>query len=208
MNKQIKICGLTSPDNIRKIININPDLIGLIFYPKSPRYVSNPDALVDVLENRKDIKLVGVFVNEKIERILELNNILNFDYVQLHGSESPAYCTELKSYKLKVLKAFGISGETDFQKTAPYTECADMFVFDTKTEHHGGSGRKFDWEVLNSYKGSAPFLLSGGIGPEDYPDIQNPAFAGLDLNSRFELSPGMKDIRLLSNYLNKVRNDK
>lgn len=207
MKNLIKICGLTSPDNIRKIIDISPDLIGLIFYPKSPRYVSDPEKLVSVLNIRKGIKLVGVFVNEKIERILELNQILNFDYVQLHGLESPAYCADLKAHKLKVLKAFGISGESDFANTAPYSECADMFVFDTKTVHHGGSGRKFDWEVLNSYKGSTPFLLSGGIGPEDNPDIKNPAFAGLDLNSRFELSPGLKDIGLLSNYFNKIRND-
>ena len=207
MNNLIKICGLTDPKNIRDLINLKPDFIGLIFHPKSPRYVSNPNSLVDVLKSRKNIKLVGVFVNEKKETVLELNKLLNFDYVQLHGSESPAYCADLKAHKLKVLMAFGISGKIDFQQTAPYTECADMFVFDTKTEHHGGSGRKFDWEVLNSYIGSTPFLLSGGIGPDDYPDIKNPAFAGLDLNSRFEVSPGLKDISLLSNYFNKMRND-
>ncbi len=203
----IKICGMRDPDNIRDLIDLKPDLIGMIFHPGSPRYVSDPEKLVTVLKNRKGIKLVGVFVNEKKKRILELNRILNFDYVQLHGCETPAYCVDLKLHNIKVLKAFGISEEADFEKLAPYTECADLFVFDTKTTQHGGSGRKFDWEVLNSYKGVTPFLLSGGIGPDDYPDIKNPAFAGVDLNSRFEVSPGVKDISLLSNYLKKVRDD-
>jgi len=214
MKKLIKICGMRDSENIRDIIGIKPDMLGLIFYPGSPRYVSDPEKLVSVFKNRKDIKLVGVFVNEEIIRILELHNMLEFDFVQLHGQEKPDYCMELKAQGsglkaqgLKIIKAFGISEPVDFEKTDGYKNIADFFLFDTKTSSHGGSGRKFDWEVLESYDGETPFLLSGGIGPGDFPDIQHPAFAGLDLNSRFEISPGLKDLELLKNYLKKVRDD-
>ena len=194
--------------NIRDLIDIKPDMIGLIFHPDSPRYVAEPEKLVSALNNRKGIKLLGVFVNEEIERIRELHKILNFDFVQLHGSESPDYCSHIRKYVPGVIKAFGIAGEEDLNKTKVYSDAADLFLFDTKTRMHGGSGRKFNWDILEGYTGHIPFLLSGGIGSEDYPRLTNPKFAGIDLNSRFELSPGVKDISLLSNYFNKIRNDK
>jgi len=207
MKKIIKVCGMRDPENITDLMGLKPDMIGLIFHPGSPRYVENEKLLGNLLNQGREFKLVGVFVNEKLSTILELNKILNFDFVQLHGKESIAYCVELKSNKLKIIKAFGISEKNDFTQTTPYSEFADYFVFDNMTRIHGGSGRKFDWEILNYYSGSTPFLLSGGIGPEDFPDIKHTAFAGLDLNSRFEISPGFKNISLLSNYLKKVRHE-
>jgi len=199
---------MKDPENIRELIKIKPDMIGLIFHPGSPRYVANPEALAGVLDIDRQFKLVGVFVDEDISLIRGLHKTLNFGYVQLHGNESPDYCGELKSRGFKVIKAFGLSGEKDLKKVEAYHGIADLFLFDTKTDKHGGSGQKFDWSVLEKYYGAAPFLLGGGIGPGDHPVIDNPTFAGVDLNSRFETSPSMKDIGLLSYYFKKLRNDK
>ena len=205
MKRLIKVCGMRDPDNIRNLIDIKPDMIGLIFYPDSPRYVAEPEKLVSVLNNREGIKLVGVFVNEDIGVVMSLNSILNFDLVQLHGHESPDYCENLKSNNLNIIKAFGFSVREDLANTIQYSSCSDYFLFDTKTSAHGGSGRKFNWDVLEGYTGQTPFLLSGGIGPDDYPRLTNPRFAGIDLNSRFELSPGLKDISLLSKYFKQLK---
>ncbi len=208
MKKLIKVCGMRDADNIRDLIELKPDMIGLIFHPGSPRFVSNPDELAGVLDIERKFKLVGVFVDEDISLIRSLHKSLNFGYIQLHGNESPEYCGELKSRGFKVIKAIGISDVGDLKKVSPYSGIADIYIFDTKTSQHGGSGSKFDWSIIDQYYGAAPFLLSGGIGPEDNPAIDHPAFAGVDLNSRFETSPGIKDIGLLSYYFKKLRNDK
>ena len=199
---------MRDPDNIRELIDIQPDMIGLIFHPGSPRFVANPEKLIEVFDIERRFKLVGVFVDEDISLIRGLHKMLNFGYVQLHGNESPDYCGELKSRGLKVIKAIGVSERKDLEKLRPYHGIADLFLFDTKTSKYGGSGRQFNWSILEQYYGIAPFLLSGGIGPGDNPDIDNPAFGGVDLNSRFESDPGIKDIGLLSYFFKKFRNDK
>lgn len=205
MNKLIKVCGMRDPDNIRDLIRISPDLLGLIFYPQSSRFVSHPQELTKIFSQARNFKLVGVFVNEKKEAILQLHEFLNFDFIQLHGSESPEYCHDLKSHDIGIIKAFGIKSKDDFHLTATYQAIADYFLFDTKTTAYGGSGQKFDWKLLESYKGSTPFLLSGGIRPGDYPQINHPNFIGVDINSRFEVSPGIKDISLVSEYIKQLK---
>jgi len=199
---------MRDPENIRRLGDLKPDMMGLIFHPGSPRYVSSPEELVDVFAHERQFKLAGVFVNEDISIIRHLSKLLDLEYIQLHGNESPGYCGELKSRGFKIIKAFGISEKKDLTKVEYYEGIADMFLFDTKTKSYGGSGKKFDWSVLENYQGSAPFLLSGGIGPRDYPEIGNPAYAGVDLNSSFEISPGLKDISLLSYYIKRFRDDK
>lgn len=205
MNKLIKVCGMRDSDNIRDLILINPDFLGLIFYPKSSRFVAHPQELAKIFNQARNFKLVGVFVDEKKELILQLHEILNFDLIQLHGSESPEYCKALQSHGLDIIKAFGIASKNDFISTIAYQGIADYFLFDTKTIAHGGSGQKFDWKLLEAYKGNTPFLLSGGIQPGDYPQINHPDFIGVDINSQFEISPGIKNISLVSEYIKQIK---
>lgn len=195
------------PENIRQIASLQPDMLGLIFYSKSPRYVDNQKVL-STLAFPSSIKRIGVFVNESKEFIMQKVNIYKLQGVQLHGDESPGLCLTLKQNKLKVIKAFSIATADDFKRCALYDNFADYFLFDTKTVVPGGSGQKFDWQVMDNYKGLTPFILSGGISAEDTASIlafKHPRFAGIDLNSRFETVPGIKDKELLQSFLQKIR---
>lgn len=203
---KIKVCGMKHPQNISDLSNLSVDYIGFIFYPKSPRYCDNMDD-IGLLEN---INKVGVFVNENIETVIQKIKEYNLSCVQLHGKESVEYCILLKEKMpdIHIFKAFSIADSSDFIETERYTNAVDYFLFDTKTELFGGSGKKFDWRILNSYKGKIPFLLSGGIGQSDVADIkqiQHPSFYGIDLNSRFEIEPGLKDIELLNQFIKDIR---
>jgi len=207
MNGMIKICGLKYPDNIRQIVALQPDMIGLIFYPKSQRYVNNPKDIAK-LYIPPSIKKIGVFVNETKETILQKVKMYQLQGVQLHGDESPALCLALKQQKLLVLKALSILSVDDIKKSALYEGFVDFFLFDTKTQGYGGSGEKFDWEIINAYRGLTPFILSGGISPEDAEAIlslKHARLAGIDLNSRFETSPGVKNVALLKEFLQKIK---
>lgn len=207
MNRLIKICGLKYPDNIRQIVALQPDMIGLIFYPKSQRYVNNPKDIAK-LYIPPSIKKIGVFVNETKETILQKVKMYQLQGVQLHGDESPALCLALKQQKLLVLKALSILSVDDIKKSALYEGFVDYFLFDTKTQGYGGSGEKFDWEIINAYRGLTPFILSGGISPEDAETIlslKHARLAGIDLNSRFETSPGVKNVVLLKEFLQKIK---
>lgn len=184
--------------NIRSIAALQPDYMGFIFYEKSMRFAGEDFTLPEISET---IKKVGVFVNEKREKILEMVQRHNLDAVQLHGEESPEFCMELEP-SVKIIKAFGLSREFDFSITESYEGYCDYFLFDTKTEGYGGSGKMFDWSLLNNYKGRTPFFLSGGIEAEQMPDIARLAsrFSSLfaiDVNSKFEISPGIKDVEKL-----------
>ena len=201
----IKVCGMRDLENIRQLIRIKPDLIGLIFYPKSLRYVAAYEELLPVLGQRGSIGLTGVFVNEKPDIILALHRVMGFDYIQLHGHESQAMAASLREKNLKVIKAFGISQPADLRVTGEYSDCADLFLFDTRTSGHGGSGQKFDWRILDHYTGKTPFLLSGGIGPDDNFSFIHPQMAGVDLNSRFETAPGLKDIEKIKKFICKIK---
>ena len=203
----IKICGMRDSENIRQILNLMPDFVGMIFYPRSPRYMAaNPDDFVK--SDFSPVKKTGVFVNETVERILEIANDYHLSAIQLHGDESPEICMKIKSENKLLIKAFGISSSCDFAKCTSYEGVCDYFLFDTKTEDYGGSGRKFDWSALNSYQLKTPFILSGGISEADAADIlsiKHPKMAGVDLNSRFESSPALKDVHRLKNMIDLLR---
>ena len=199
----VKVCGMRDSENIRNIEQTGIDWMGFIFYPASPRYVSErPEYLP------KKVKRVGVFVNENIKDILSLINQYKLNYIQLHGNESPDFCRTLETFGFQTIKAFSISTAEDFQATVPYSGCCTYFLFDTKSPAHGGSGQKFDWNLLNSYHGNTPFLLSGGIGVEDIDKlrtINNKHLIGFDLNSRFELTPGIKRVDLVRKFVEQIK---
>lgn len=184
-------------DNIRAVEALGIDMMGFIFWPKSSRYVSQrPDYLP------KRVKRVGVFVDEDPEQVKRLADDYALDYIQLHGQESPSYIFQLGG--LHVIKAFNISIAEDLLQTQPYEGLVDFFLFDAKGKSVGGNGEKFNWDVLDAYQGATPFLLSGGIGSDDAERVNafyHPKCIGIDLNSRFELSPGLKDVAKLKEFM-------
>ncbi len=194
--------------NIKEVASLKPDWMGFIFYPKSNRYVGtdfNP-ALVKSL--MPEIQTVGVFVNEEYEDMIAIAKKYNFDMVQLHGNESPKYCSSAHEDGFDVIKAFGVHENIDWSILEQYNGVCKYFLFDTSTKDYGGSGKKFDWHMLESYPFATPFILSGGIGPDDAEAINSitiSTFAGIDLNSCFEIQPALKDINLLKPFVSKIR---
>ena len=190
------------PDNIKELVCLPIDMMGLIFYEKSARYAGYLPA--DELRIvPPDIQKVGVFVNASEEDIFAKIREYDLQIVQLHGDESPDFCWEIKKSGIKVIKAFRIETAGDLERCGLYENACDYFLFDTKTPQYGGSGKKFDWGILSSYKGETPFILSGGIGAEDAEsigEIQNPKLFGVDLNSRFETGAGKKDMEKLRTF--------
>lgn len=208
---KIKVCGMKYIDNIAELCNLSIDYIGMIFYSKSPRYIETiPSISIQQLKDITtcaNIQRIGVFVNEDIEYVLGKAKEYQLDYVQLHGNESPEYCKEL-SKSITIIKAFSIFCSDDFTNIEQYTDSCEYFLFDTKTESYGGSGKKFDWSILDKYTKIIPFFLSGGISFTDVEQIKrmtHPQFYGIDINSRFEKEPGLKDIELLTQFLNKLK---
>jgi len=204
----IKVCGLRDPENIRQVVKLQPNYVGFIFYDKTPRFVN--ELPVELLKSiPKTITKTAVFVNETAENIESLIAKYNFDAIQLHGNESPAFCALFKG-KVKVIKAFGLNADFDFTELSAYADHVDLFLFDTKTSIHGGSGKTFDWAVLDKYDLDKPFFLSGGLSLDNLDEVKNishPQFYGVDLNSRFEIEPGLKNIDKLEtafNLLNKT----
>ncbi len=191
--------------NREEVEKLPVDLLGYIFYPPSKRYVGeNPQT---GLFNSHKPKAV-VFVDENAFEILALAKNLGFKWVQLHGKENPKTCLILKNQGLKIIKAFSVNEDFQFHKTKPYEGVADYFLFDTKSNIPGGSGKKFDWKILNKYEGNTPFLLSGGIQPDDVEAIKkinHPQFAGVDLNSGFEDEPGLKNIEKLTKFIKELK---
>ena len=201
---------MREPENIRKVAAIREiDLIGLIFYPHSPRFVDSAktaDALTDI----RKIRIVGVFVNEVPEIVVRKCTEYHLDYIQLHGNESPEYLiniTKLLHGRVKIIKAFSIRAEEDLQSISGYEGLCEYFLFDTPSTGYGGSGKTFDWNILQYYSGSTPFLLSGGIGHDSIESLRNfhhRLWAGVDLNSRFELRPGLKDVTLIADFVKQL----
>lgn len=193
----VKVCGMRDADNIREVEALGIDLMGFIFWPKSSRYVAERPSYMPTR-----CKRVGVFVDETLTKVKETAKAYQLDFIQLHGKESADYAAELCDYRL--IKAFNIATVDDFAACAPYEGKVDYFLFDTKGKCVGGNGEKFDWSVLKAYDGKTPFLLSGGIAPDDAARvnaIHHPLFAGIDLNSRFELSPALKDVSTLKEFI-------
>ena len=201
----IKVCGMREADNIREVETLGIDMMGFIFWPKSSRYVSQrPDYLP------KHVKRVGVFVDEAPEQVKRLAIDYGLDYIQLHGHETPEVISYLRTPALphpRIIKAFNISTAEDLIQTQPYEGLVDYFLFDAKGKSVGGNGEKFNWNVLDAYQGSTPFLLSGGICPGDAVRVNafyHPNCIGIDLNSRFELAPGLKDIAKLKEFISNL----
>lgn len=189
-------------ENIRAIEQTKADLMGFIFHPKSPRFVAS---LPEYMPKKQ--KRVGVFVNASLEQILAKAQKFSLEYIQLHGDEPPAFCSELKNRGLKVICAQRIANADDIIRAESYN-MADLMIFDTKTELYGGSGKKFNWQLLENYKGCVPFLLSGGIRSDTFEEIKaffHPQFAGIDLNSGFEIYPALKDVGNLNNFIEKIK---
>lgn len=205
--------------NIKDVIGLEIDWLGLIFWQRSPRNVSRKPQI-----DKCGVKLVGVFVNDSVANIVKTKEDYDLDIIQLHGNESPDFIKELtaefvereyqsvsegKPYtRPKMMKMISVSSKVDMAKTRDYDKVVDYFLFDTKTPKMGGSGQQFDWSVLDLYKGNTPFLLSGGIGPNDAERIakfHHPQFAGIDLNSRFETEPGLKNVEALREFIGKVK---
>lgn len=207
-------------DNIRDISALGVDMIGLIFYPPSPRYVQQfssgagiiPDYAPDM---GKTPLRVGVFVDDMPQNIVTRVYNYKLDYIQLHGNEPRETLENLRATidpdinpNIKIIKAISVSSAEDIKKYKEYVGAADLFLFDTKCKTVGGSGEQFDWQVLQAYDGDVPFLLSGGIGPDDAERVKNfhhPKCIGIDLNSKFEIEPALKDVEKLKRFLVKVK---
>jgi phosphoribosylanthranilate isomerase len=200
--KLIKVCGMTQADNIRSVEALGVDLMGFIFFSKSPRCVAKRPDYLPVSARR-----VGVFVNEEAGTIVARAGEFGLEFIQLHGHEPAELCRTLRSRGLKVIKALSVADASDIKAAESYADSCDYLLFDTKCSEYGGSGRSFDWSVLNNYMLSTPFLLSGGIGPESVEELKkfsHPQLAGYDLNSRFESAPGVKDVERLKRFITEI----
>ena len=199
---KLKICGMKYPDNMTDVAMLQPDYLGFIFHEASSRNFT--DSIPKLPES---IKKVGVFVDEKVEFISGQIEKHKLSAIQLHGHESPEICRLLKSSGVKVFKVFSIKNEFDFSVLTSYEEVCDYFLFDTKGKLPGGNGYTFDWSVLEQYPSTKPFFLSGGIGLEQlenlkrFQDSEASKYCyAIDVNSQFEIEPGLKDIQLLKEF--------
>ncbi len=201
---KIKVCGLR--DNIREIAELPPDFMGFIFYERSPRYVGKDFVMPALPEG---IQKIGVFVKASVEEVEQLARQYGLTGVQLHGNETPEFCTQVKAAGLKVIKAFAVDTAFDFEEVGEFEGKADLFLFDTKGAGYGGHGMPFDWDILSKYKGTTPFLVAGGISNENLGELlklRHPLFAGVDINSLYETAAGVKDARAVAEAIKKVRN--
>jgi phosphoribosylanthranilate isomerase len=189
---KLKVCGLKFKENIEEVVALVPDYLGFIFYPPSPRFVNNLDP--SIVKEIKGPQKIGVFVNASLEEIIETVEKFGLDLVQLHGNETLEFIKEAKGRGLRVIKVFRIADQLPTDLDA-YASSVEMFLFDTDTKTYGGSGKQFDWILLKEV--SFPFLLSGGIGPDDLEKIKKlnlKHLIGIDVNSRVEEAPGRKSI--------------
>lgn len=201
---KVKVCGMKFTENRKAVESLPVDFLGYIFYPASGRFAGNADAGLFRSSKTK----VAVFVDETIPGVLETATNHGFRFVQLHGTESPETCRALKEHGLIVIKAFNVDENFQFSSLSEYENSSDYFLFDTKTGLPGGSGKKFNWKVLEKYKGHTPFFLSGGIQPDDAEKIlqfSHPQLFGIDLNSGFENEPGLKNIEKLRNFIQNIK---
>ena len=217
---RIKVCGMREPENVKALLGLPIDYVGFIFYKKSPRNIANKSPLIDwVKKNNKAFKAierVGVFVNSEIDFILNKVHDYKLDYVQLHGDESAEYCEEIQSFwaistmrSAKLIKVFSVDDDFDFSITKAYEPHVSHFLFDTKGKERGGNGTQFNWNILEEYQGGRPFFLSGGIDADAADSIkalQLQQLYGIDINSRFEVKPGLKDIDKIKPFVEAIKN--
>lgn len=203
----IKICGMKVPDNIKAVAQLTPMLMGFIFYEKTPRSAIglNPEIIKSLPHF---VRPVAVFVDAGREYIQSVIDQYGFKIIQLHGNEIPTECGYWRDRGITVFKAIPVADETDIAVTSQYEGAVDAFLFDNRSEKAGGSGMQFDWKLLENYTGTVPYLLSGGIGAGDVDNIidaMRPGMAGIDINSRFESEPGVKDLELLIRFILSLR---
>ncbi|MBS1680706.1 MAG: phosphoribosylanthranilate isomerase [Bacteroidetes bacterium] len=203
---KVKICGMRDPTNILEVASLAPDFMGFIFYEKSKRYVGKDFKIPELFPSV--IKKIGVFVNQSIDEIALLAKKHSLDYAQLHGNESADFCFKLKN-KIKVIKAFLIDESFDFSETEKYCS-VDYFLFDSKSTDYGGSGKTFDWNLLHKFHGNTPFFLSGGLSVENLTDLKkipNANFYAIDINSKAESVPVLKDMNILHSMFKTLNNN-
>ncbi len=220
----LKICGLRQTENIKSLLALQPDYLGFIFYEKSKRYAEGvlDERFAKFLKFSKSksrtLKKTGIFVNEDLNKIKLIIEKYRLNAVQLHGDEPPELCKQLMnlylgdnlelSPKLEIIKVFSVNDNFDFNETKKYEDSCDLFLFDTKGRERGGSGIAFNWDILKKYKGEKPFFLSGGIGPGNAAEIKkmnHPKLYGVDINSRFEIEPGIKDVEKVKQFIAELR---
>ncbi len=208
---KLKVCGIQKKEQVLALNQCGIDYIGFIFYANSPRCVLNGDLSSEWVRSVDlQSKKVGVFVNETMEHIVEMIQEWGLDYVQLHGNESPEFCSMLKSY-CGVIKSFSIGGEFfSEEKMSGYLSCVDAVLFDTLSEKHGGTGKKFDWLLVNWSAIRSSIFISGGLQEDDLDaltrlKIEHPQLHAADVNSRFEISPGIKDLERVDAFFNQIK---
>ena len=201
---KLKICGMKYPDNILEVSQLLPDYMGFIFWEKSSRFFDG-----EIPNLPKSIQKVGVFVNTSFDEIVSKIKKYHLDLIQLHGNESVELCTDLKKENIQIIKVFSVNDDFDFNVLEPYEAVCDYFLFDTKGKLPGGNGIVFDWKVLETYPSKKPFFLSGGIGIEEIASVKqllktNLPIHAIDINSKFEIEPGLKNIELLKEFKNTI----
>lgn len=202
---KVKICGMTDIDNICRVLFLEPDYLGFIFYPPSPRHAPrhiNPEMLSIIPAN---VKRTGVFVDASAMEIHDAIAAWGLQAAQLHGSEKPRLCAQVRDMGVELIKTFHIEDRHDFDSVAEYTEVVDYYLFDTKSPQLGGTGRAFDWQLILRQPLRTPWVLSGGIGPDNIEAAAQSGATMIDLNSRFEAQPGIKDYDMLKAALAKIR---
>ncbi len=203
---KVKVCGITSAEQLKELQEIGVDYAGFIFYEKSPRFVGSHLMTSDQVKKAGlSIHKIGVFVNAGEEQIIQIVDEWGLDMVQLHGEESPVFCEKISNH-VKTIKAFRVSDQESLSyKIIPYQNAVDYFLFDAMGKQYGGTGNQFNWDVVVSANISKPFFLSGGIGPNDISSIFsfaafNKNCFAVDVNSKFELEPGKKDMNLVKSF--------
>ena len=201
---KLKVCGMRAPENIKALSALTPDYMGFIFWAPSSRYVETTTP-----ELPSAIKKTGVFVDASVDYIQSMVLQHKLQAVQLHGEETPQYCALVQNFGVEVIKAFSVKDSFDFSQLEPYETSCDFFLFDTKGELPGGNGYGFDWSLLTNYPSQKPFFLSGGIGLEHTPQIKallntDLPLHAIDVNSKFELAPALKNIDALTQFKNEL----
>ncbi|MBV4356019.1 phosphoribosylanthranilate isomerase [Pinibacter aurantiacus] len=207
---RVKVCGMMQPEQVAELESIGATFAGFIFYPKSPRYIFKQMSLLQ-LKKIKNINKVGVFVNAPVEEVLHMVDECGLHMVQLHGDESPRYCERIADY-ISVVKAFRLSENDSIEwMIKPYMDVCDMFMFDTMGAGYGGTGKKFDWNQLKNVTIGKPYFLSGGIQPDDVEKLKefakepsSKALFAVDINSKFEVSPGVKDMQKVKTFIKEL----
>ncbi len=200
---KLKVCGLKYPDNIKQIAELNPDYMGFIFYDQSKRYVGENFIMPEIAST---INKVGVFVNASAEYIEDKVKKYKLNFVQLHGDETPEFCTQIATFT-KVIKAIGVDETFDLGTLNAYKKSCTYFLFDNKTGTYGGSGKPFNWSILEQYDNELPYFLAGGMDIEKFRAVSkmNLKIHAIDVNSKAEIKPGYKDIIKIIQIRNNIR---